>query len=29
MTEIIGPYPLQGDGGIASWIKNFLKMFPQ
>lgn len=28
MTEIIGLYPLQGNGGIASWTKKFLKTFP-
>lgn len=28
MNEIIGLYPLQGNGGIASWTKKFLKTFP-
>lgn len=28
MIEIIGLYPLQGNGGIASWTKKFLKTFP-
>lgn len=28
MNEIIGLYPLKGNGGIASWTKNFLKSFP-
>lgn len=28
MTEIIGLYPLQGNGGIASWTRKFLKTFP-
>ena len=28
MTEIIGLYPLKGNGGIASWTKKFLKTFP-
>ena len=28
MTEIIGLYPMQGNGGIASWTKKFLKTFP-
>lgn len=28
MTEIIGLYPLKGNGGIASWTRTFLKAFP-
>lgn len=28
MTEIFGLYPLQGNGGIASWTKKFLVTFP-
>lgn len=28
MTEIIGLYPMQGNGGIASWTKKFLMTFP-
>lgn len=28
MKEIIGLYPLRGNGGIASWTKKFLKTFP-
>lgn len=28
MAEIIGLYPLQGNGGIASWTKKFLVTFP-
>lgn len=28
MIDIIGLYPLQGNGGIASWTKKFLVTFP-
>ena len=28
MAEIIGLYPLKGNGGIASWTKKFLNTFP-
>lgn len=28
MIYILGIYPLQGNGGIASWTKKFLKTFP-